>query len=121
MQGWVLLTVQAHFPSLKPLACDMGSAYKAGICKQVEGGQTIILYTGLYVMALGVGGIKGSLPVHGVEQFDENDGKERKLISNFFNWFFYSISIALVLAFFLSYTLYAKLTHCLRSNNSLFA
>ncbi|GLJ29212.1 hypothetical protein SUGI_0576180 [Cryptomeria japonica] len=38
-------------------------------------------------MALGVGGIKGSLPVHGVEQFDENDGKERKLISNFFNWF----------------------------------
>ncbi|GLJ06885.1 hypothetical protein SUGI_0051240 [Cryptomeria japonica] len=97
------------------------SAYKAGICKQVEGGQTIILYIGLYVMALGVGGIKGSFPVHGVEQFDENDGKERKLISNFFNWFLYSISIALVLAFFLSYALYAKLTHCLRSNNSLFA
>ncbi|GLJ36987.1 hypothetical protein SUGI_0749000 [Cryptomeria japonica] len=121
MQGWVLLIVQAHFPSLKPPACDMGSVYKAGICMQVEGGQTIILYTDLYVMALGVGGIKGSLPIHGVEQFDENDGNERKLISNFFNWFLYSISIALVLALFLSYILYAKLTRCLRSNNSLFA
>ncbi|GLJ31703.1 hypothetical protein SUGI_0637320 [Cryptomeria japonica] len=131
--GWVLLTVQAHFPSLKPPACDMGNPSNAGICKQVEGGQALMLYTGLYLVALGVGGIKGSLPVHGVEQFDENDGKERKLRSNFFNWFLFSmcvgsllavtfvvwvqdnkgwfwgfvlsiLSIALVLAFFLSYT-----------------
>ncbi|GLJ53095.1 hypothetical protein SUGI_1131400 [Cryptomeria japonica] len=77
--------VLAHFPSLKLSACDMGNPSKAGICKQVEGGQAIILYTSLYLMALGVGGIKGSLPVHVVEQFDENDGKERKLRSNFFN------------------------------------
>ncbi|GLJ21749.1 hypothetical protein SUGI_0405760 [Cryptomeria japonica] len=57
---------------------------KARICKQVEGGQAIILYTCLYLM--------------GVEQFDENDGKERKLRSNFFNWFLFSMCVGSLLA-----------------------
>ncbi|KAH9322830.1 hypothetical protein KI387_017469, partial [Taxus chinensis] len=95
LMGWVLLTAQAHSPSLKPLPCDMGNPSK---CKQVEVGQAAMLYIGLYLVALGVGGIKGSLPVHGAGQFDENDGRQRKLRSNFFNWFLFTMCVGSLLA-----------------------
>lgn len=38
-------------------------------------------------MAIGVEGIKGSLPALGAEQFDENTPKGRKQRSTFFNYF----------------------------------
>ncbi|GJX33900.1 NRT1/ PTR family protein 4.6 [Tanacetum coccineum] len=52
-----------------------------------------MLFLGLYLVALGVGGIKGSLPVHGAEQFDENDIKGRKQRSTFFNYFVFCLAI----------------------------
>ena len=57
-----------------------------------------MLFTGLYLVALGVGGLKGSLPVHGAEQFDENETKERRLRSTFFNWFLFSMCVGSLLA-----------------------
>lgn len=50
--------------------------------------QEAILYTGLYVMATGVGGIKASLPTHGADQLDRSNPG---LITSFFNWFFFSL------------------------------
>ncbi|KAH9322825.1 hypothetical protein KI387_017464, partial [Taxus chinensis] len=95
--GLVILTIQAHYPSLKPPACNTATSV-VGICKQVEGGEAAMLYIGLYLVALGVGGVKGSLPVHGADQFDENHGKERKLRSKFFNWFLFSMCAGSLLA-----------------------
>lgn len=46
-----------------------------------------MLFVGLYLVALGVGGIKGSLPWGGAEQFDENNPQGRKQRSTFFNYF----------------------------------
>ncbi|GLJ58255.1 hypothetical protein SUGI_1427180 [Cryptomeria japonica] len=62
---------KAHFPSINPT----------------------ILYTGLYLVTLGVGGIKASFHVQGGEKFDENDVKEKKLRSNFFDWFLFSMYV----------------------------
>lgn len=95
--GMVLLTVQAHYPSLKPQACDL-KELEAGVCKQAQGLEAGMLFIGLYLVALGVGGLKGSLPVHGAEQFDENETKERRLRSNFFNWFLFSMCLGSLLA-----------------------
>lgn len=95
--GMVLLTIQAHYPSLKPEACDM-KELQAGVCEQAHGSKAGMLYMGLYLVALGVGGLKGSLPVHGAEQFDENETKERRLRSNFFNWFLFSMCVGSLLA-----------------------
>ena len=49
-------------------------------------------------MALGVGGIKGSLPPHGAEQFDENTPEGRKQRSAFFNYFVFSLSCGALIA-----------------------
>lgn len=51
-----------------------------------------MLFLGLYLAALGVGGIKGSLPAHGAEQFDESFPQGRKQRSTFFNYFVFCLS-----------------------------
>ncbi|PQM37633.1 protein NRT1/ PTR FAMILY 4.6 [Prunus yedoensis var. nudiflora] len=72
--GLIILTVQARLPSLKPPTCSPDSLNNP--CQEVEGGKAALLFIGLYLVALGVGGIKGSLPSHGAEQFDESTHKE---------------------------------------------
>lgn len=85
--GLVVLTVQAQSSSLKPpKSCD-GSP-----CPKVDGGKAAMLYLGLYLVALGVGGIKGSLPAHGAEQLDDTTPQGRKQRSTFFNYFVFSLA-----------------------------
>ncbi|TYH39779.1 hypothetical protein ES332_D12G200300v1 [Gossypium tomentosum] len=57
-----------------------------------------MLFMGLYLVALGIGGIKGSLPTHGAEQFDENTPQGRKQRSTFFNYFVFSLSFGALIA-----------------------
>ncbi|XP_051144410.1 protein NRT1/ PTR FAMILY 4.6-like [Andrographis paniculata] len=94
--GLVLLTVQAHSSSLKPAKCIPGSPEVP--CHQVDGGKAAMLFLGLYLTALGVGGIKGSLPPHGAEQLDEDTPRGRKQRSTFFNYFVFSLSCGALIA-----------------------
>ncbi|CAL5441448.1 unnamed protein product [Camellia sinensis] len=94
--GLLILTLQAHTSSLKPPICT--SANKNTPCKQVDGGKSALLFTGLYLVALGVGGIKGSLPPHGAEQFDETTPKGRKQRSTFFNYYVFCLSCGALIA-----------------------
>lgn len=64
----------------------------------MHGAKAALLFLGLYLIALGVGGIKGSLPVHGAEQFDDNSIKGRKQRSTFFNYFMFSLSVGALIA-----------------------
>ncbi|KAK7274722.1 hypothetical protein RIF29_15819 [Crotalaria pallida] len=91
--GLIVLTIQAHKPSLKPPKCD-----KLNPCQEVSGGKAAMLFAGLYLVALGVGGIKGSLPAHGGEQFDENTPTGRKQRSTFFNYFVFCLSCGALIA-----------------------
>ncbi|CAK8561403.1 unnamed protein product [Lathyrus sativus] len=61
-------------------------------CKPVVGSQVAILYTGLYLVALGTSGIKAVLPALGADQFDDKDPKEASQLSSFFNWFLFSLT-----------------------------
>ncbi|XP_059066190.1 protein NRT1/ PTR FAMILY 4.3-like [Cryptomeria japonica] len=89
--GYILLTVQAHKPSLHPPFCPILDP--TANCPHVAGKNSVILYMGLYLVALGTGGLKAALPTMGAEQFDETDPAESKQISRFFNWFFFSITV----------------------------
>ncbi|XP_048134436.1 protein NRT1/ PTR FAMILY 4.6 isoform X2 [Rhodamnia argentea] len=80
----------AKSASLKPPPCD--HADPAAICREVSGGKAAMLFAGLYLVALGVGGIKGSLPSHGAEQFDDGTPQGRKQRSTFFNYFVFCLS-----------------------------
>ncbi|XP_008808913.2 protein NRT1/ PTR FAMILY 4.6-like [Phoenix dactylifera] len=90
--GLVMLTVQAQSSALKPPSCDTRKTAANSSCQEVSGGKAAMLFAGLYLVALGVGGIKGSLPAHGAEQFDENTVAGRKARSTFFNYFVFCLS-----------------------------
>ncbi|XP_042400570.1 protein NRT1/ PTR FAMILY 4.6-like isoform X1 [Zingiber officinale] len=79
--GLIILTVQAVFSSLKPPPGE-----------EATGGKAAMLFAGLYLTALGVGGIKGSLAPHGGEQFDESTARGRKARSTFFNYFIFCLA-----------------------------
>ncbi|KAK4261182.1 hypothetical protein QN277_004217 [Acacia crassicarpa] len=92
--GLIILTIQARVPSLKPPSeCDATTP-----CQEVAGGKAAMLFAGLYLVALGVGGIKGSLPAHGAEQFDGTTPSGRKQRSTFFNYFVFCLSCGALIA-----------------------
>ncbi|GJM98106.1 hypothetical protein PR202_ga15083 [Eleusine coracana subsp. coracana] len=95
--GLVILTIQARTPSLMPPHCDKSSRATTP-CSPVSGAKKAMLFAGLYLTALGVGGIKGSLPSHGAEQFDEHHPRGRKARSTFFNYFVFCLSCGALVA-----------------------
>ena len=81
LQAFMLITIQAGTHHLQP---------KIGL---VEGGKAVWFYGSLYLLALGSGGVRGSLPPLGADQFDRHNPKEAKALATFFNWFLLSITI----------------------------
>jgi hypothetical protein len=55
--------------------------------------QSAVFFLGLYMMAIGAGGIKPCVSSFGADQFDDGVPAERLKKSSFFNWFFFSIYI----------------------------
>ncbi|KAJ1387931.1 Proton-dependent oligopeptide transporter family [Sesbania bispinosa] len=90
--GYGILTVQAHFHQLRPIPCKDVAPNQMNQCKAVTGGQAAILYAGLYLIALGTGGVKAALPALGADQFDDKVPKEKAQLSSFFNWFLFSLT-----------------------------
>ncbi|XP_022898143.1 protein NRT1/ PTR FAMILY 4.5-like [Olea europaea var. sylvestris] len=81
----LMMTIQAHNESLQPEAC--------GKSRCVKGGIAVMFYASLCLLALGTGGVKGSLPPLGAEQFDSKDPKESKALASYFNWLLLSSTI----------------------------
>ena len=87
MQGMSTLTFSASFPAFKPPNC-VGS-----LCPEATPVQYAIFYLGLYLIALGTGGIKPCVYPLGADQFDDTDPSERMKKGSFFNWFYFCIDI----------------------------
>ena len=79
-----LLTASASVSSLRPPYCA------ASPCQAATDKDLAVLYVGLYLLALGSGGLKPCISSLGADQFDEMSVKERRLSSVYFNWFFFS-------------------------------
>ncbi|VVB18380.1 unnamed protein product [Arabis nemorensis] len=82
--GLILLTLQAYSPKLQPHGDETPSTF-----------QSMVLFTGIYVVATGVGGVKASLPAHGGDQLDS---RKQSLISGFFSWYCFSLCLGGLLA-----------------------
>ncbi|KAL5705071.1 hypothetical protein ACHQM5_023417 [Ranunculus cassubicifolius] len=91
--GYAILAVQAYFGSLRPFPCKDVAPSLMNQCESASDGQVAILLSGLYLVALGTGGIKAGLPSLGADQFDDSDPKEARLLSSFFNWFLFSLTV----------------------------
>lgn len=60
--------------------------------------KSVMLFAGLYLVALGVGGIKGSLLTLGAEQFDDTILEGRNKRSTFFNYYIFCLSCGALIA-----------------------
>ncbi|KAG4206430.1 hypothetical protein ERO13_A03G009100v2 [Gossypium hirsutum] len=89
--GVTILTVSTIIPTLRPPKCNWEDI--TTICTPASGIQLSVLYLALYLTALGTGGLKSSVSGFGSDQFDDTDPEERSQMSNFFNWFFFFISL----------------------------
>ncbi|CAL1396177.1 unnamed protein product [Linum trigynum] len=95
--GYVLLTVQARVHQLRPTPCNGAAALSGGSqCEAATGGQSAMLYIGLYLIALGTSGVKAALPSLGADQFDTRNPKEAGKLSSFFNWFLFSLTVGAI-------------------------
>nr|AEK82130.1 dicarboxylate transporter [Datisca glomerata] len=94
--GYALLTVQACSQQLRPFPRMDLPLSQMEQSEPADAGQKAILYAGLYLVALGTGGVKAALPILGAEQFDVNDPKEAARVSSFFNWFVFSLVIGAI-------------------------
>ncbi|KAL6662073.1 hypothetical protein ACP70R_001457 [Stipagrostis hirtigluma subsp. patula] len=92
--GFVLLTVQAHLPSLHPPQCNPISDPSS--CKGIHGWSATQLYASLYIVALGEGIMRACIPALGADQFDRDDPSESRQQSSFFNWFAFFLSVGVI-------------------------
>ncbi|RZC12322.1 Protein NRT1/ PTR FAMILY 8.3 [Glycine soja] len=90
--GMCTLTLSASLPALKPAEC-LGS-----VCPPATPAQYAVFYFGLYVIALGIGGIKSCVPSFGADQFDDTDPVERIRKWSFFNWYYFSIYLGAIVS-----------------------
>ena len=95
----ILVFSLVYFVGMLMLA---GSAFLPGLTPDAESVanplQNAALYTSLYVVAIGTGGIKPNVSAFGADQFDELDPDDRKEKKSFFNWFYFSINVGSLIA-----------------------
>ncbi|CAM6108999.1 unnamed protein product [Calypogeia fissa] len=87
--GLLLITLSAGLPVFEPKKClDTDPNF----CPPQTGTPLIIIYTSLYMIAVGTGGIKACASAFGADQFDPHHDKEKKNLAGFFSWYFFGIT-----------------------------
>ncbi|RZS02630.1 hypothetical protein BHM03_00032701 [Ensete ventricosum] len=90
VQGFILLSVQAHLPQLRPPPCNMISEEEH--CTEATGFKATVFFLALYLVAVGSGCLKPNMISHGADQFRNHDpdpDQSRKL-STYFNAAYFS-------------------------------
>ncbi|KAJ4821870.1 hypothetical protein Tsubulata_026837 [Turnera subulata] len=91
--GMTSLTFSAILPHLRPPPCSGDQ-----VCQQADTGQLAILHASLLLGALGSGGIRPCVVAFGADQFDENDPKQHTKTWKYFNWYYFVMGVAILLA-----------------------
>lgn len=67
--------------------------------------RTAVFFTALYVLSIGEGGHMPCVQTFAADQFDENNIKDRRIKSSFFNWWYLAIvfgaSAAVLVVFYI--------------------
>ncbi|KAK2643263.1 hypothetical protein Ddye_025026 [Dipteronia dyeriana] len=87
--GTVLLALTASLNSLRPPQCEIGSS----LCKSPSKLQFAVLYTGLALGCVGLGGGRFTLGTMGANQF--NKQKDQGI---FFKWYFFALYVSSVVS-----------------------
>ncbi|XP_051139802.1 protein NRT1/ PTR FAMILY 4.5-like isoform X2 [Andrographis paniculata] len=93
--GYLILATQAHLTHLRPQPCKGMNMDQH--CEAATTAQQAILFSGLYLVALGTGGVKAALPSLGADQFDDRDPEEAASLSSYFNWLMFSYTLGAII------------------------
>ncbi|XP_042500374.1 protein NRT1/ PTR FAMILY 2.8 [Macadamia integrifolia] len=92
--GMGIMTLTAALPQLRPPTC-----YKRTDCLPPQKWQLSVLLAALGFLSVGAGGIRPCNIAFGVDQFDARTEKGRRDIETFFDWYYLSFTISLLIAF----------------------
>ncbi|XP_061375989.1 protein NRT1/ PTR FAMILY 4.3-like [Gastrolobium bilobum] len=96
LSGFILLSVQAHVPQLKPAPCNMFSDGEH--CTEAKGFKALIFFLSIYLVALGSGCVKPNMIAHGGDQFNQENPKQLKKLSTYFNAAYFAFSVGELVA-----------------------
>ncbi|KAF8019274.1 hypothetical protein BT93_G0063 [Corymbia citriodora subsp. variegata] len=96
LSGFILLSVQAHLPQLKPPKCD--TIHNPTDCIEAKGFKAFIFFIALYLVALGSGCVKPNMIAHGADQFKRDDPSQSKKLSTYFNAAYFAFSVGELVA-----------------------
>lgn len=88
------MTVSASLSELRPPPCS----HEQLACVQPLKWQLAFLYASLGLIAIGAGGIRPCNIAFGADQFDTNTKRGQASLESFFNWWYFSFTIALIFA-----------------------
>lgn len=95
-QGFILLSVQAHLPQLKPPKCN--PLIDQSSCEEAKGFKATFFFMALYLVALGSGCVKPNMIAHGADQFCQSHPKQSKRLSSYFNAAYFAFSMGELIA-----------------------
>lgn len=96
LSGFILLSVQAHVPQLRPPQCNMVT--EGQHCIEAEGFKALIFFVALYLVALGSGCLKPNMISHGADQFRKDDINQSMKLSSYFNTAYFSFCVGELIA-----------------------
>ncbi|GER52556.1 major facilitator superfamily protein [Striga asiatica] len=93
LMGMITITTSSILPQLRPPPCPTQVD-----CREASDRQLWVLYTGLLLTSLGTGGLRPCVATFAADQFDMAKQKTDPTAWNFFNWYFFSMGAASLLA-----------------------
>ncbi|KAM7524397.1 hypothetical protein LguiA_014299 [Lonicera macranthoides] len=89
----VAIIMSAELPNLRPPHCSTQEN-----CKEASASQLWVLYIALLLTALGIGGIRPCVVTFAADQFDMSKAKREARVWNLFNWYYFCMGLAGLIA-----------------------
>jgi peptide/histidine transporter 3/4 len=94
--GMVILTLTAALHSLHPPTCNPKAAGEQ--CQGPSGGQLTALLAAFFFLVIGAGGIRPCNLAFGADQFNPRTADGRRGIASFFNWYYFTFTVAMMVS-----------------------
>ncbi|XP_042423362.1 protein NRT1/ PTR FAMILY 2.11-like [Zingiber officinale] len=91
--GLFVLTLSAAVPKLHPGHCHDGKA-----CNDPTAGQLAVLFASFMFLVMGAGGVRPCNLAFGADQFDSGTEPGKRNIKSFFNWYYFTLTVAMVIS-----------------------
>ncbi|KAM0917034.1 hypothetical protein ACQ4PT_009775 [Festuca glaucescens] len=92
--GMMLITFSAFLPTTTAALCAVG----ASCASTWAVSSRTVAFAGLYLVAIGAGGVRSSLLPFGAEQFDDANAADRDGKASFFSWFYLCVSFGPIIS-----------------------